>query len=170
MNSFIEAICIFYTYEKTCILVGAVNEDRNIVLKKEIYLQKVSVEYIRDLLVDGTENIIDELLIKNNDIPSIWTNKNKFLAAVLEGYLTGQIDFENEHKSDYKSIDDLYLSLIESNRIFKSDGVTMQIPHSEDCLKMLLWAIGEETVLEKADTFEFMVSSERNIYDIFRYW
>lgn len=166
MNSTIEAICIFYTYEKTCILVGAVNEDRNIVLIKEIYLQKVSVEYIRDLLVD----IIKEVFIESNVTPPIWTNKNKFLAAALDGYLRGQIDFENEHRSDYKSIEDLYSSLIESNRIFKSDCVTMQNPHSEDCLKMLLWATGEETVLKKADTFEISVDSERNIYDLLRHW
>jgi hypothetical protein len=167
MKNISEAVCIFYTYDNTCILVGVVNENYNIILQKEIYFQKAGIEDIRDFIIDNKEEAIKKIIDNGYGQPPIWTNKNIFLADALSGYLRNQIDFENEHKPDYGAIEDLYSSLVASNRILKLDGVTMQNSYSSHCLKMLLWAIGGETISRDIDNFKMEVGAKRDIYELF---
>jgi hypothetical protein len=94
-----DAIACFYSYEKTCILKGLVNEDKKLIICEELNFEKKSVTFVAEYL--------------NTFTGKCWINKNPYLANLLGSCYF--LDFEDEQ--DCCQLEDLFKSLIAEDRI-----------------------------------------------------
>jgi hypothetical protein len=99
-----DAVACFYSYEKSCILVGSATQDKKLIVTDEFNFEEKSINFISEYLYQNYLRISGKVC---------WINKNPYLANILgECYY---LDYTDEQ--DCNQLEDLFKSLLAENRI-----------------------------------------------------
>lgn len=149
-NYLAKSVACYYSKAGTCILVGYVNYDRQLVIEKEIKLDSPSIEEVAIAL--------QELEIKP------WINKHEPLKHALHERCE-EVDFNGEHKSDLEPLVDLLEDLRLEKRMIVPEHISIKGTTRTQALQLLVKSL-VKPLCDRPSEIKFQSTNRRSSYQL----